>query len=718
MRYWTIRPGFYLVEQTISKNKPTVQDTALNHIWIYDRSGSMAGLLSGLANDLIERAKTLPIGDTITLGWFSGEGTFNFILKGYKISGDRDYKILEETINKNKTTIGSTCFSEILIDTDQVLKDLSTISENFALCFFTDGYPIVSNYSREIESIHMAIAEIQGKLASSLLVGYGNYYNKELMSQMAEHLGGTLIHSENLAGFKTHFSSFVEDARENGCKKMVTLEAAPSFGVVFGLNGKQIVLYQALRGNISFTPTKGRGDDYIYITAKKVPAGAVEVQMIPLKPNDMMVRAAYAAAYTFTQRTKTDLALEILGALGDKALIDATTNAFTNAEYGRVEALLQQATFNPMTRFKGGRQENYLPPSDAFCLLDVLKYLMNDDAAFFYPNDPSFQYKRIGAGAKVQGTYPRFEMDPAAKCPLNALTWNDTKLNLSIRAQIEGTVELQGDYAKHGFNRIFPTFVYRNYALVKDGFLNIDVLPVSISQASFDRFVKEGLIDHFAPNGVHLLNLDRVPVINRKIADGKTSATALCTLALSEVKLEAQIKALGYLKGMLDPEGTAQYGKSVLTKDQELFLEPNGIGRNGYAPPVEKLPATDFYMAKEFAIKIKGLSSLPKVGDVIEKSEKGGNLTPGMQLIKAGLDLYESKLRKNASDKSKLEWLDGAIVDFKSDLMAVRSEIQEAKFAVILGKRWFDEFTSRENNTLSIEGYDFTITVDEVRVEV
>jgi hypothetical protein len=142
MRYLKVKDNLYLFEQTVPQQEKSSKKETLNHIWIYDRSGSMYNLLSGLADDMIARSRTIPPGDTISLGWFSSDGgEFKFILKGFRVTEDRDYKAVEDAINNNKTTIGWTCFSEILLDTENVINDLAVISPNFALCFFTDGYP-------------------------------------------------------------------------------------------------------------------------------------------------------------------------------------------------------------------------------------------------------------------------------------------------------------------------------------------------------------------------------------------------------------------------------------------------------------------------------------------------------------------------------------------------------------------------------------------------
>lgn len=723
MRYLKIKDNLYLYEQIVPQQEKTTKKDTLNHIWIYDRSGSMYYLLSGLADDLIVRAQTIPVGDTITLGWFSSEGEFRFILKGFRVTEERDYKIVADTINNNKTTLGCTCFSEILLDTENVINDLAAISPNFALCFFTDGYPVVSNYKKEVANIQKAISNIEASLSSVLLVGYGDYYNKELMSDMAERFGGMLCHSKDLPSFNVSMESFLVDAREKDLKQMVDLISPSSLGVIFSVTGNAVNIYQPNDSQqIRYSPKKD-SDNRIYVLSDTYLKGT-EVVLTDKNvrgedtETESFVKAAYAAAMILTQKTKTELALDILACLGDKAFISGVNNAFTNAEYGKVEASIQNAISNTTERFSQGRDTKFLPAADAFCLLDMLELLMEDKEAYFYPYHEDFNYKRIGIPTKTKEGYPKFVAEENVKCPLDGLTWNSTKLNLSIRAKINGAVELKEGYQEHGFEQIFRTWIYRNYSLVRDGFLNILVLPVSMSENSFNRLKAEGVIDleetYSDSNKIYSLQLDRIPVMNRAIANGRTSATDICRKSYQELELEAKIKVLNFLKNELDPEGT-KLQKTPYTPEQEAFLETNGIGRNGYAPPTEKQEATDKYIAKEFEIKIAKHSSLPKVDEIRTKLKDGKAINAPGLLIKKGLEFYQANAA-NLSEEEQLKWLDENVIKLKVELIRLRNDMQKTKFAIMLGKKWFDEFTSRENNTLTLDGIEYSISVREVEV--
>lgn len=728
MKYLRVKEDLFLVEQPVPSTPETTKTVPenVNHLWIYDRSWSMSYELKQLASDIVARAKEIPVGDTITLGWFSSEGQRNFILKGFKISADSDWKVLEKAVMSNNSPVGLTCFSEILQDSKQVVEDLSVFSDAFALTFFSDGYPVVSNYSKEIDSIFSAIEAIEGKVAASLMVGYGDYYNKELMAQMAETFGGSLAHCSQLSEFSVSLDAFVKQTQELAPKIEIQLETdTKQDDLVFTVRDGNVAVHAATSENTVKVSPKKRGDLSVFVLSNNVPSGATEVTLTEevvgrTTKKESLVQGAYAAAFLLTQKTQTGLALEVLGKLGDVALIDSVSNAFTNADYGKSENKLKTAVFSP----KGGRltkgfNQSHLPKEDAFCLVDAMNLLMSDPEAYFFPYHKDFSYKRIGQKSEVREGYPEFTREEFPKCPMNSLTWNSKRLNLSVLARIKGTVKLPEGHEKVGLSENYPTFVWRNFTIVKDGFLNATTLPITASAETIEKLEQEGLVvktstDFDSP--VTTLDLTRVPVMNREMAKTRTSATELCKKAFEETRLKGIVKALNSVKKELDDGSTEG---TVFNEEQQEFLVESGFRKDGsFSPPVDKVEPVDKYFAKEFNIKIKGYSSLPSLKDVRKKVEANKSQTATGALVKEGLDLYQKSVSDSDSVKTKLSTIDDLLSRTKAELFDVRDYIQTTKFAVILGKQWFDEFSSRNENEIEVDGVKYQLELKEVPVAI
>jgi len=712
MRYLKIRDDLYLKQEEVNVKEEIATPKPTNHVWIYDRSGSMYYTLPGLIEDLVHRVKQLPKNDTITLGWFSTEGMFNFIVKGFRISDNADYVSLETMIRKNNTSLYLTCFSEILTETKTVIEDLKPISERFSLCFFSDGYPVVSNYQKEISNIFSAINHISYEISSVLLVGYGSFYNKELMSMMAEKFGGSLIHASNLNNFAVALTELVERSKDAVGRIYVPLIPNKD-EIIFSVNGG-INVYKSdpVEGGIWYTPcTKGK--NWLF-TLTKIKPSSKDYEEITLTESNVkettskinhFIKGIYAAAYVLSQRCQNDLAMDVLGILGDRYLLDRLNNAFTVDEYGVAEEDIKNAVTNPNRRFVKGRNTNYKAQDDAPCVLDLLEYLSSRGDVYLLPQ--FMNYKKVGVPSVFKEGYPKFEPESGVKCKLADLVWNKSQLNLSILSRVPGTIKLKDNYKKFGFkSNIFKTFVWRNYTIIKSGMLNVEKLPIEAVLDTMPAFITPLLL--LKEEEVYI-DLTKLPIMNRKIAKENTSATSLFKNAIFELKLQAALKFLKYRRNLVVPEVEIPSGFEGFTEEQVTYLMDLGVTKNGYSPPTDKLESTDYYMAKKFEIKIKGFSSLPSIETVLNKEKAGKKLTPSEQLINQQIKFFDST--------SKLETIDLQIAQFKKELNEVRYAIQKAKFAVCLAKVWFNEFPSRENCMLDINGYNLTIELGEQKVE-
>lgn len=729
-RYIPIRnDSLILVEQELKTKRIVTKKEPINFIWIYDRSGSMSDKLPELTNQLIDLSKKLEKGNVLSLGWFSGEGDFDWVFKGFKISENSDYKALEKAIRNNSSSRNTTCFSEILQDTNNVVKDLSVFSKIFSLHFFTDGYPVVSNYQKELNNIFSAIKAIKGKLRTSMFVSYGFYFNKELMAQMAEKLGSMLISSSQIMEYGLSVNKLIT-LTDNAEAKEEVEPLVKNPLATFIITDQGIVIYAPDEdGKLYITPTKGSSTLVYYLSTEKPNKKSwdkVETSDIKFgEDKDQLARAMYSAALVMSQQTKSDIALEILGKIGDKKLVDLLNNAFQVEEFGSAEELMNKAVQDVAFRFAEGRDVNYLPPANAFCVFNVLDLLLSDDSAAFFPYHEKFKYEKISVGTKEKDDYGKFIADKSSKCPFNTLTWHESRLNLSVQVRVAGTVELKdrnGVTARSlGLAEPYPSYVYRNFSFVKDGHTHIKTFFITSSEKTYKEFKNHGIVveDTFKADKVYGLDISKLPAINRAIAEGKTSATELCRAALQEHRLRAQIKAL---KNLRDQEIPEEFKKpDHLSDAQAQFLIDNGIdpNKNGlYSPPTTKEDPKDFYMAKSFEIALTGIASLPTVKKVQEKIASNKSRTPSEALIEAGINLWENRKAKLSTTKDKYQWFDDTIKDLQKQMKALRYLLQSSKFAVILGKKWFDEFSSRENCELTVDGVKCVFKLEEEKVPV
>jgi hypothetical protein len=725
-KYVMLDNGLVLVEQEVKSKKVVVKKEPVNHIWIYDRSGSMYELLSCLCDQLVGLSKKLPKGDSLSLGWFSSEGDFNWIFKGFRIIDNADYKLLEAAIRKNSNTRGLTCFSEILNDTETVIEDLSVLSNTFSFNLFTDGYPVVSNYKREVDNIFSAIKKIKGKIHTAMFVGFGPYYNKELLSQMSEKLGAMLIHSSEIKEFTDNIIKLVTLSSSSEHKQEVDpLVKQPL--AIFTVNDQGVVILSIDEDKIFVAPQKGKPVKLYYLSTEKPNTKSwtkVDVDSVDFGTSEEPIaRAIYAAVLVMSQQTKTDLAMEVIGKAGDKAIIDKLNNAFMVEEYGEVEELISKAVNDTSFRFTAGRDSSYLPKADAFCVYDALNLLTGDSEAAFFPYHEKFSYEKIGVKASEKDGYSKFNVDKTSKCPFNTLIWHESRLNLSVQTSIKGTIQLNDveskTAAQMGFTSPYPVFVYRTYTFVKDGHTHTKVFYLTSSEATYKKFKNEGVVidDDFKKSGVFAVDLGKLPAINRTLAGNEVSGTELCENVLAMQRLKGEIKALKWLEN--NELGMDEAAPETFTEEQAAFLKANGVlvERGGvYSPPTDKAEAKDYYMAKTFDIKLKGIATLPSMNAVMKKIAANKNRTPSESLVEAGLILW-NKAKTGLPDKRDWYiWFNDTLEEKQKELRTIRSKVQKTKMAVILGRKWFKEFTNRDNCELVVDGVNCMFELGEEKV--
>lgn len=176
-----------------------VIDQPKNRIWICDVSGSMYGNIKAMTEDIVNQLDFCDPKDLLTVLWFSSEGLYGTIVKGVRIGEDKER--IAETIRRQMYARSLTCFSDSLNETVSIVEDLQFYQMPYSLMFFSDGYPVVSNYTAEYHKIFVALTKLRSFISDCVIIGYGDWYNRQLLSEMAEMVGGVLVHADDIEKF-------------------------------------------------------------------------------------------------------------------------------------------------------------------------------------------------------------------------------------------------------------------------------------------------------------------------------------------------------------------------------------------------------------------------------------------------------------------------------------------------------------------------------------
>lgn len=684
----------------------------IHHILTIDISGSMYSDLPELRTHLKNKLATLvDDGDTVSIVWFSGRGQFGTLVSAAKVKNATDLTNLHKAIDRFLQPTGLTGFKEPLESISKMIDDLKAKTKGYLinLFFMTDGY---DNQWSDGDNLALC-RSLAPKVDSAVVVEYGWHCNRPLLTKMAEALGGTLIFSKD---FESYVAAFEGSLKGSTKKVKVTLGhtvVGPVFALAggrlltFELEGKDVLVPEGLDALAYFTAAAGKAFDHTVDTNPLIFAS-----LIPL------VHAGDTAGI-----------YSVLSALGDVAVIESFTNCFSKEDFSRFSDEVLAASVDPAKRYVAGYDPTAVPKEDAFTVLDLLDVLSASEDNLVYPYHAAFSYKRTTSGTEAKDPSAKFSpADRNAGYPVNGLVWNENRPNVSLRVKVDGNVTLPEDRPAVLPAEV-PSFIYRNYTIIKDGIVHTRKLPVSLGQDSFDKLQANGLLagEKWAPGQIYVLDYPKVPVINRAMVKATTAEETFKDV-LELLKLKGEQKVFNEWRKMISPKESADL-VALYGQEAADWLESVGVtSYNGFNPPSTTVKSGDVSMARELKIAAKGLSSLPKVEVVETALEAKKALKPAEKLMAGAIQRVNEVLELSGAsapgDNTKLAaWLEvesGRVTKRTRELMV---NLAKRKFAVVVGQVWFSDLGSRDNTSLTIKDallgdVQVTATLQTVEYEI
>lgn len=759
--YLKIKKGLFFVNQTIKTESQKEKTVEVNthHIFVIDCSGSMYGELPKIRTDLHNKISTvLKPKDSVTIIWFSGRNEFGVVIEDWTVNSPMDLKKVRDAINKYLTDQGLTAFKQPLEEVKRVVERVSKDKKGYlhSMFFLTDG----CDNQWSTKEIISAVSSLKESLNAATIVEYGWYCNRELMSNMAQELGGIHTVSKDFQDYEPYMTK--QFSSENKSKrKYVELESTPEFGVVFNIVDGDIILYTPNENNEVLLGVDGETN--VFYFSKNEPTGKLlgdadyfdKTFANGKYKKDNIVTGAYASLFAFSRRSDYNMVSEMLKAIGDITLIKQKVNTFGTQKITELEQKFIDAVNDSSQRYVSGYDPNAEPAEDAYCVLDMITDLMSSEENNFYPQHEAFSYKRIGsktvskAGkvsdedkAKLDALLKSNNLaglqeaiedvknnltsdlvfnynDELQPCPISDLVWNETRANLSVKVEYKGYVNLP----KNNFNlpEKFDTKIYRNYTIIKDGICHTYSLPVSLSNDTFKKLQDNDLLkgEKYKSGQIYVLEFSELPVINRKMVD-TLSAKDLFQNEYELVKLQASNSYFNYLKKKLFKNASKGF-MDLYGKDATDWLATLGLKDYGFNPPRTVEKQGEEISVNTLEIKIDKLSSSVTSKD-IESTEKkmstGVALTPKESLIEPYINEYnqfQKLLSGTNSEKLIEDWLYQKSNSFRGSKSKLMTDISKAKFLTIVGKSWFKEFTDRSQKemTLSFDSKDVKFTVED-----
>jgi len=722
----------------------------VNHIFVIDCSGSMYYDLPKIRKQLKNKLPSLlKQNDTVSLVWFSGKGEFGTLVEKVHINDVLELRQLNDAIDRWLKPIGCTGFVEPL----QVVKEISSAEELvqdnsvYSMMFLTDGCD--NEWHRS--EILSASEQLKSLLANAVFVEYGYYCNHSLLTDMANATNGAVVFAEDFDKYDPIFDGICKRKLSN--KKVEVEVGSPAKGFVWSVSDAGAVSYKVENGKV-YVP---EDVDAIYWFDENATVSATE---------KMDWKPLYQGLSALAMNRESEFVKKQLSDIGDEALYNQYANAFGKQNLYDFAEKLIQAGSNSKLRVTQGRKVGLKPNENAYTVLQLLNELRESDAQI---NLEALKYNRIGRGTEMSDELSKAETealtesiansgnlreikahtDAAAKLAkersqmkfsakdkhprISSFSYNETRPNVSMLVNLEGTVGLPSD-APSTLPTDFPTCIFRNYTVVRDGMVNIEKLPVIISQATVDKLKAKGVpmtIEDgtkrtsaqtnvmFAtpnPNGIKCtIDLRSMPVINARMVKS-VSAKTLADTIYENMQCKAAVKVYkGFLEEVEPTEKSAGI-KDKYGDECAEYLKSLGITDGGFSPKTKQAEATDKYMAVEFAVKFKGLSTIPSYNALIKKLATGKALTAGEELLKPAYDECVAK-KASMSEKDFIGWLKTSIKTANKKAGNLYEKIVEDKFSIVVGQTWFSDL-DLNNPTLVSNGVDVTFEIKDTEVEI
>ncbi len=668
-----------ITKRTFSTSSDTLitssTTAAVHRIFCLDCSGSMASSMEEMRKQLKNKLPMF-IRDTdfVTLIWFSGRHECGSIFEHLCIKDLSNLKMVHDTIDRYVKTVGSTGFVEPIRLAKQLAEKYSESPQVF---FLSDG----GENTWPLDETRRAFSDMKG--IPVVIVEYQYYCDRRFLQELSELSDGVSVFNEDFESYNQTFDFYMQ----NKISKKRVVDVPDGMDVVF-FDEQTFTLKKGAKVEIP-----EHVDTYWEIRRDYSDSDE--------KDDEKDDKDIYTAMLYAIQTRSSVMMGKCLSTLGDVYLSKRYSVCFSKQDYSRLFDHVKGCIFDKEKHaFCEGVDFTFKPVDDAFNVISFLKLIENDKKARLFPYHPSFTYQRISKEVKDDNHFlPNREIGSAP-----TLIFNQTRANVSIGCRLHGHVE----YVEDDAESVKPAEAFRNYAIIKDGIKNVNVIPIKVSAETYEKLKAEGCIkqkdgDVYDKTKIYECDITHLPVVNRKYVSTPFTATSFCE---KHIQLHIAKTNAKYLKKRLEMLNEA--------KDEKKDDEDDGKEKKTYErKTVDPSVVRDFYNAPELQVKIAKCSTIPSVNvKLLEKMDKTPEkLTLSEELMYAiHVACKDYVIYDEAALKARLAVEMG-------DIRALTMDVEENKMAILIGGCWFtglsvDEKTFQVPYTYHNKNYVFELTID------
>ena len=641
----------------LEKTKNSI-NTASNYIICVDESGSMWSAIKSLKDTLKATKALLGPQDTISIGWFSGYNKFDWIVKGATITANFD-----NLIEQNVYARGATHYEQILKSLDEVIQNVSTLTghNNTNLLFLTDGFPNDRSSERDILSICKGL---NGKFASAKIIGYSGYYNRKLLLDMAEAIGGQMSHISDHYELDTDYKTFFSNRIQ-----VKNIPLIKKFDLVWQVSTKDVLLLNQKADNSVDIQDNGEESELFAITYDEISSLGI-MSDCTLKD----AKFVYSLTYVLSQKNKANLGVQLLRDTGDYKMAQSLRKAFTVAQKGAIENMIR--TFALL----GGTPVITEQPNTT----KLETFLEELDSKEVYLDTSNSDYTSISRKGTNVSKVEWNLTDEKAK--IIQVVPNENRPNISLLTVRQGEITnvTDEDLANRiiSFNATasnpitFPikSTTYRNYSLVANGDFNFKKLVLE-ENGQTSTIYPDNDLDIFDEE-VKSIHIKDFVNLNKTL-----------------IKEKAHVSTLNFfIKSNSEQKHAEDWRVSNYGAEGAKLLEEMGIDYAGrYSPKKESIPVAedgDYLEFLEIDGYIKGASTVSASAS-FKKWEKKAKPNAADEMLYPLFEKY-TEMQKALSKELFVEMLQGILEGVQRTTKILSRKLAAMKFYLATSNAWFE----------------------------
>ena len=647
----------------ITLEKSETQTEPRNYYVITDTSGSMYSSIDVLKKTVQSMKNLLGPKDTISIAWFSDN--FDWIVKGATINTNT----FDQLIDRNIYSRGLTNYSDVLSSLSNVIVDvsLSTGVKNSSLIFLSDGH---SNMGAGHARIIQICQDIQQLPLEARVIGYSNYYNRELLLDMAKAFKGQFSHISDHIELEQEYTQHMTNKKQI---KNVTLDQ--KFDYLWQVSDTDIFVYQQ-NDDLSVDVLNTKDESQLFGLQDFEVENLIRDSRATPSPLLNDPKFVYSLATVLSKANKANLGVSILVAAGDTTSARMLQKAFTVSQKGRAENELQRSALtvqqiNKTTVVEGQMLDQWLKELE----VKIQKGQVAIDTKLSEYNNVTRKKSDVSKVKFVKS-------DGVAK--IVEIKGNENRPNINLLTVRKGKITeiLDKDLGNklYNFNQNTDTPInlpiecesFKNYTLVSNGDFNFDALVL-------DENGKKIVIDPRQELSLFDSNIKNIDIKD------------FTNLNKNLIKTKAHVSVLNwYIKNNAE----AKHRDDLRLKwgiDGAALLEEMGLDyKLRYSPEKEKTERdenADYIPMISIDAFIKGCSKI-SAKDSYQKmvdKKKPNALDEIMWVLFKKYDAMKNELGKQLFVKALQTELEGLTQTVK----ILSQEVANQKFYIISTNSWF-----------------------------